>query len=84
MKSNEDWSRENWDGKNKKKKKRREEAEEGGWKKKEEKTKKEEDDGSEKGSKRVENLRWGGEGGKVWRRGQEISSSKVPQVDLCF
>ena len=42
--------------KRRRKKRRREEAEEGGWKKEEEKTKKEEDDGSEKGSKRVENL----------------------------
>ena len=48
-----------------------------------EKTKKKNNRGQEN-SRRMEDLGWGRRSGKVWRRGQETGSSKVPQVDLCL
>ena len=60
---------------------RREGAEKGGRKEKEEKTKKEKNNESKEGSRRIGDLGWERGSKKVWRKDQEISSSKVLEVD---
>ena len=50
--------------------------------KEEKETKKGENDGGEDSSRGIGNLGWTGKNSKVWKRGQEIGSSKILQINL--